>query len=162
MKDNFAILFTLISGAWILWNYLFKRSFAPKVKMNISGNIIGKDPYGQKILWTNLIISNLGEVRLKAPAIELTVRGIENTSKFKKGDATILNQVNFDKRIYQENLIPKSWHYTFVDPGITQEYQYSILIPRNIKYVLLEGKIIFSKNNFQLTSNILKIENENQ
>jgi len=161
MKETFSIIFTILSGAWILWNYFFKRSFAPKIKMDISGRVIGKDSSDQRLLWTNLVISNLGEIRLKAPKILLTVRGIKNNKKFTKGDETIIGQVNFDKKIYQENLIPRAWKYTFVDPGIAQEYQYSILIPKNIKYILLEAKIFFNKKDFQIASNILRIENEN-
>lgn len=158
MKEEISLLVTLTSGIWILWNYFFKRSFAPKVKMDISGKIIGKDLSGQKLLWVNLLVSNLGEIRLKAPAIELTIRGIENNVIFKKGDDTIIHQIDFDKKIYQENLIPKNWKYTFVDSGITQEYQYSILVPKNIKYLLLSAKIIFNKNDFQIVSNILEIK----
>lgn len=158
---NLSFFITIIPGAWVLWNYFFKRSFAPKIKMKLTGEIIDKDFSNQKMLKTNLEVSNVGEVRLKASKIELSVRGIEKNQRFKIGNEKILKQINFEKKIYQENLIPKKWEYTFVDPGVTQEYQHVILIPKKFKYLLIESKIFLNKTeDFQITSNILKIENE--
>lgn len=161
MPDLLTPIITIIPGIWVLWNYFFKRTFAPKVRMKILGNIIGKDFSNQKLLGVNLEIENIGEVRLKAKTIELSVRGIEQNSRFEIGDRKILYQVNFDKKIYEQNIIPSNWEYTFVDSGVTQEYQYTILIPKNIKYLLIQGKIFFNNEDFQLTSYIIDIENEN-
>lgn len=161
MSDNITLLITIIPGLWVLWNYFFKRTFAPKIRMKLFGRIIGKDDLSQKILSVNLEIHNLGEVRLKSRKIELSVRGIEKNSIFKIGDNKILYQVNFDKKIYEQNIIPSNWSYTFIDANITQEYQYSIMIPGNIRYLLVESKIFFTNEDFQLTSYIIDIENEN-
>lgn len=159
MLEYLSIIITIIPGLWILWNYLFKRSFAPKVKMTLTGEVIAKDFSGQRLLRTCLGVSNIGEVRLKASQIRLTIRGIKRNSLLKIGGEEILYQVDFDQKIYQEELIPFEWEYTFVDPGITQDYQYSILIPKDIEYLLIEGKIYFkSSKDFQLTSIIIKLD----
>lgn len=160
MFDNLPIFFTIISGIWVLWNYFFKRSFAPKIKMKLSGDIFDKDSSNQNILVATLQIQNIGEVRLKSNKIKLSVRGINKQTKLKIGDEKILHQIIFKEKIYEENLVPKEWEYTFIDPGVTQDYQYVILIPKDFKYLLLESKIYFNKKDFQLTSNIIKIKDE--
>jgi len=144
----------------VLWNYFFKRSFAPKIKMKLSGDIFDKDSSNQNILVATLQIQNIGEVRLKSNKIKLSVRGINKQTKLKIGDEKILHQIIFKEKIYEENLVPKEWEYTFIDPGVTQDYQYVILIPKDFKYLLLESKIYFNKKDFQLTSNIIKIKDE--
>jgi len=160
MFDNLPIFFTIISGIWVLWNYFFKRSFAPKIKIKLSGDIFDKDSSNQNILIATLQIQNIGEVRLKSNKIKLSVRGINKHTKLKIGDEKILHQIIFKEKIYEENLVPKEWEYTFIDPGVTQDYQYVILIPKDFKYLLLESKIYFNKKDFQLTSNIIKIKDE--
>ncbi len=157
--NNFSIVIPAITGLWVLWNYFFKRSFASKIKMNISGEIVGKDISNQLMLSTNLSVENVGEVRFKAKEIMLTVRGILDNTNFKIGDEKILNQINFDNKIYQDNIIPEEWGYTFIDPGVLQNFRYTILIPKDYKYLLIESKIIYSnKKDFQICSFLLKIE----
>lgn len=127
--------------------------------MNISGEIVGKDISNQLMLSTNLSVENVGEVRFKAKEIMLTVRGILDNTNFKIGDEKILNQINFDNKIYQDNIIPEEWGYTFIDPGVLQNFRYTILIPKDYKYLLIESKIIYSnKKDFQICSFLLKIE----
>lgn len=158
--DNLSNVFSVIAGAWILWNYFFKRSFAPKIRMNISGEILGKDISGQMMLRANLSLENVGEVRFKAKEILLTVRGILSDVEFKTGDEKILNQILFKDKIYQDNLVPDEWGYTFIDPGVLQDFKYTILIPKNYKYLLIDSKVVYSnKKDFQICSFLLKIEN---
>jgi hypothetical protein len=128
--------------------------------MKLSGDIFDKDSSNQNILVATLQIQNIGEVRLKSNKIKLSVRGINKQTKLKIGDEKILHQIIFKEKIYEENLVPKEWEYTFIDPGVTQDYQYVILIPKDFKYLLLESKIYFNKKDFQLTSNIIKIKDE--
>jgi hypothetical protein len=162
MKFDISLLFTLASGLWVVWNYFFKRSFAPKIKINISGVILGSDSLGQMILRTELTMENSGDVRFRARELMLTVRGIKEPI-FSKGDDKILNQVLFNDKIYQDNLVPIEWGYTFIDPGVTQRYLHTILIPSEYKYLLLESKVTYSKSkDFQIGSFVLKIEDGNK
>lgn len=159
MKEYFSLVIAFVTGIWILWNYYFKRLFAPKIKINISGEILGFDIRNNALLRTSLVIQNVGEVRLKINKIFLTVRGIKDSSVFKNGGPEILNQIDFDKKIYQENLIPKDWEYTFVDSGVIQEYNHSVLIPKQIQYLLIEAKMYYKNSiDFQIASKVLKVK----
>lgn len=158
MNLDIPLLFAIAPGLWVVWNYFFKRSFAPKIKINISGAILGSDSSGSMMLRSHLTMENIGDVRFKAKELMLTVRGIKDEI-FSRGNDKILNQVLFKDKIYQDNLIPVEWGYTFIDPGVTQIYSHTILIPSKYKYLLLEGKVIYNNSkDFQIGSFVLKIE----
>jgi hypothetical protein len=73
--------------------------------------------------------------------IHFDLRVVLNGDLLTRSDVA-LGQVEFPHKVYDDQrFFPASWVWSFVEPGATNVYRYSALVPSDAKFVLVSVKL---------------------
>ena len=135
---------SLVAGAWILKDFLLKREFYPKVKIESSlRTLSGPDSLGNVAALLIITVSNSGLKRLYFNHGEFTIRCLPSDEDFSSTNINGVTNLKFGKEIISDApLFPPHWKYSWVDGGDYAEYYFPILIPPASGILSLKTKII--------------------
>lgn len=133
-----------VAGAWILKDFLLKREFYPKVKIESSlRTLSGPDSLGNVAALLIITISNSGLKRLYFNHGEFTIRCLPSGEDFSSTNINGITNLKFGKEIISDApMFPPHWEYSWVDGGDCAEYYFPILIPPTSGILSLKTKII--------------------
>jgi hypothetical protein len=125
---------------WAYRNFNRRREDHPKIQFDADVNFLAKQD-GKIVTEILLLIENKGLVRHFIDPKKFTIQ-IYFIDKYDKIEESLdLNsQVVFKKLGNERLVVPKNWFYTFIDPGIVQNYSYIANISENASVVMIKAK----------------------
>jgi hypothetical protein len=159
IKNFIEILAILIGGGWAFWRFILQREAHSKIQFNLDLRVLGiqKDKYIVEII---AIVENKGLVRHYINDFRFDLLYLSKEHKVIEGDRKINRQVQFIKLINKRYWIPPDWYYSFIDPGITQNYTYVTHLPIESRYALIYALFKYpdKKSGFHTAQKVFKIE----
>jgi hypothetical protein len=114
-----------------------ERKYTPHVEFKIDCQFFG--PKENHYLANFILFAyNRGLVVHRFPKIELRVRGIKKEESFQywKGNEP---RVKFPHKIFETDVIPPKWNFIFVEPGVSQQINYSSIIAAEYAFLAVRA-----------------------
>jgi hypothetical protein len=134
---------SIFTGGWILKDFLLKREFYPKVKIESSLTMLaGPDSSGNFAALLKICISNQGIKRLYFDHGEFTIRCLPDGEDFSFVSINGVPNINFGKEIISRApIFPPVWEYSWVEGNDSESYSFTILIPPTSGIISLRTKV---------------------
>ena len=99
------------------FKFVIHREFHPRVEFPT--DILFKQKISSfYIVEIYCFIDNKGLARHKFPNLSFKLHGLKPSDPLADGDSTVSNQLYFPHTIKEGNWVPKSWEYSYVEPGV--------------------------------------------
>ena len=134
----------MVAGSWTYKKFIRTREDFPSIDVTV-----GLDPVGEhlglsgpvRLTVVTATVKNAGTVRHKMSNLHFDMRVILNGDLLTRSDVA-LGQADFPHKIYdKQRFFPTSWVWSFVEPGATNVYRYSALVPTDAKFALLSVRL---------------------
>ena len=144
LADLVQVAAVCVAGAWTWKRFIRTREDHPHLDVTAGLEIIGEHvaPSGPATLAVvTATVHNAGKVRHTISAMHFDLRVVEEDDVLVPSEAA-LGQAAFPRKLYDEQrFFPKSWVWSFVDPGATNVYRYSVILPANARFALVSVKL---------------------
>ena len=157
LAKSVGILATVAAGLWVLFKFLLQKEFYPRLdfKVDIEFVVPIREIWVVALVAT---ITNHGLVRHTFKHLTFSLRGIKSADELEDGGEEILRQLYFPHNIKEGRWFPKSWEYSFVEPGTDQVYRHVAAIPCEYDAVLLHGRFDYSsEDKFHSANKLIKV-----
>lgn len=131
----------LAAGIWTYRRFVRTREDESMVDADVTLDVLGS--HGGALLGVvTAAITNSGKVRHKIAHMHFDLRVINSWHPLEK-DTHRMGYVNFPDKLYSEQqLFPPEWVWSFVEPGATNKYRYSVILPPDVKFALVKLKVV--------------------
>lgn len=144
LADLVQVAAVFVAGAWTWKRFIRTRDDHPHLDVTAGLEIIGEHMAlgGPAILAVvTATVHNAGKVRHTISAMHFNLRAVLLEDDLHTSEV-VLGQVAFPCKLYDEQrFFPRSWVWSFVEPGATNVYRYSVVIPTNARFALVSVKL---------------------
>lgn len=144
LADLVQVTAVLVAGLWTWQRFIRTREDFPSLDVTAGLEIVGThaSPAGPATLAVvTATVRNAGKVRHTLSTLHFDLRAVCEDDVLVPSE-TALGQAAFPRKLYDEQrFFPKSWVWSFVEPGATNVYRYSVVIPANARFALVSVKL---------------------
>ncbi|WP_215222672.1 hypothetical protein [Echinicola shivajiensis] len=181
--DHIELIFVIIGGAWVVYNFYLKRDRYPKTVFNLEAKLFDQNHESWLFEFT-ANIENKGQVRhyIRTDSFILKIRyltdkdlknGLSNHTRVPcKGEhgqpcSEDLYLLNFPntlkiKEFDQKNIywLPRYWKYFYVDAQTEQQISLPLAIPKEARHLLISSKFRYKdkKSGVHSIQKVISIE----
>ena len=134
----------LVAGLWTWKRFIRTREDHPYLDVTAGLEIIGEHMAlggPATLAVVTATVHNAGKVRHTISAMHFDLRVVEGNDLLVPSEVA-LGQAAFPRKLYDEQrFFPKSWVWSFVEPGATNVYRYSVVIPADARFALVSVKL---------------------
>jgi len=139
------VIAIIFGGIWAYFRFIRQREHSLKVEFTIDAEFIGF----QDKKWLVEIIANVenkGAVLHKISDFYFLLRYVKTADELDDGEENINFQTNIEHFRKKGYFIPQNWEYSFIEPGIKNEYKYVTTLPIEATFVLIHGKFKYQSD----------------
>ena len=130
----------VVAGYWTYRRFILTREDKSKIDASANFEVMGEHN-GARLGVVTATISNSGKVRHKIMGMHFDLRVLQNYHALQTAQHR-MGYVDFPEKLYSEQpLFPPEWKWSFVEPGATNHYRYSVILPPDVKFVLVKLKV---------------------
>lgn len=141
-----------VAGWWTYRNFIRHRLNADRIEVDCDVKVFGlfKSEYAAEF---SIFIKNVGQTRFKANRLEVRIRGILNSDQLtdfeyragRTDNANTARVLNFPIKIFESpDVLPESFYYFFVEPGVTQRYTLTVRFSSDIRLVCIHATLPYA------------------
>ncbi len=160
LKNILTSIAILFGGGWTFWRFILQREGNSKIQFNVDLKVIGvhKDKYIVEVV---AVVENKGNVRHYVNDFRFDLLYLSDKQDVVEGDERINKQLLFEKIISKRYWIPPDWYYSFIDPGVIQNYTYTTFLPIESKFALVFAQFKYPdrKSDFHTSQKTFAIHN---
>lgn len=134
---------SVIGAVVSVWWFYIQRQLASQIEFDVDARVI-KVRAGTVVEYV-AVLKNKGRVRLKIPAVRLRVRALRKGDALEKHGA---NKLRFPLKLLDEpNMMSghPDFDFTFLEPGITQNYRLTAPVPNDAELLLVYGEFFYRR-----------------
>jgi hypothetical protein len=120
------------------------RTYSPHIEFEIKCNFYGPEQ-AHFVAEFLLIVCNRGSVQQKFKDIQLRVRGIESDQPLSYWQGNEPRLAFPVKIVDNTSILPESYNFFFVEPGIEQVFTYVTRVSSSIKYILVHAEFEYDQ-----------------
>ena len=113
-----------------------------RVEFNIKCRFYGPID-GDYITEFILVVGNKGFTGIKLYSLVLRARGIKRGDHFESFDG--VSRLSFPYKIFDTNVIPLTYKYYIIEPGVEQTITFVTRVPEEFDYILTHAKFEYDK-----------------
>ena len=144
IADSVQALAVMLAGGWAYRKFNRTREDFPSLDVTVGLEVMGDHMSitgPARLAVVTATIRNHGTVRHKLSTLHFGMRTLLKNDLLERSDVA-MGQVAFHNRLhYNQRFFPESWIWSFVEPGGTNVYRYSVIIPADVKFVLISAKL---------------------
>jgi len=141
VSTGLVTLIGAVAAAIFFWR---RREYAPRVQFDLGMRIVGERE-NELFIELTAIIRNVGYVRHRIKSLTFSVRALRDNDPWEENKRRN-RLIGFAHGIIkQRSWIPDNWQ-TFVEPGVTQIYPYTIRISSDYAYLLLYADMYYHQS----------------
>lgn len=131
----------VVGGIWAWRRFVRQREDFPFVQFEVGIEFVGRQ--GENwIVELRAKLTNQGRVRHEISRFDLDLRALFPSDVVSLDGPNA--QANFRTKLFEASWLPKPWHTTFVDPGISTHYSFVGLVPTDATFILLHGRFDYA------------------
>lgn len=141
LKDVVESIAIIIAGIWTYRKFIRFREDQSKIDATADLTIIGEHE-GTRLAVVTAEVTNSGKVRHNITRMHFDLRVIRQGQPLQVAENR-MNHVDFPEKLYSaQPLFPSEWKWSFIEPGATNHYRYSVILPLNVKFALVNVKVV--------------------
>ena len=131
----------VVAGFWTYRKFIKFREDQSKIDATADLTVIGEHQ-GARLAVVTASVSNNGKVRHTITGMHFDLRVINNWHPLQPAEHR-MGYVDFPDKLYSaQPLFPPEWKWSFIEPGATNQYRYSVILPPDVKFALVKLKVI--------------------
>ena len=144
LADLVQVTAVLVAGAWTWKRFIRTREDASCLDVTAGLEVIGEHMALTGPAYLAVVtatVRNTGKVRHTIAAMHFDLRVVQDDDLLARSEA-VIDQVAFPRKLYDEQrFFPASWTWSFVEPGATNIYRYSVILPADARFALVNVKL---------------------
>jgi hypothetical protein len=141
LESLVSVVAVVAAGYWTVRKYVKTREGASRIDVTAKLDVLGV-LNGDFLAVVTGTVKNSGKVRHYVRNMHFSLRGLTGSDALERLDKA-LGQVEFPLELYnKQRMFPEDWGYSFVEPGETNNYRYSVIIPGDVLFALVSVKVI--------------------
>ncbi len=141
LGDVVQSLALLVAGYWTYKKFILFREDESKIDADVTLEVVGEHQ-GQRLASVTATVRNSGKVRHRIHGMHFDLRVIREYHPLQQAEHR-MGYVDFPEKLYsQQPLFPPEWEWSFIEPGATNSYRYSVILPPDVKFALVKLKVM--------------------
>ena len=130
----------LVTGGWAYRKFVAQREGESKLDVTAGLDFVGTHE-DKTVAVVIASVANTGNVRHHVTDMTFDLRLLRESDPVERAPQA-LGQVNFPLRVYaDQRFFPESWVWSFIEPGVTNVYRYSVALPADARFALVSVRV---------------------